>query len=404
MVISRRAMLRGAAIGGAAAALPLRMAFGASGAQASNIIVFAVMRGGMDGLNLVAPADDADLIAARAANLRLLPDGATPALPLANGPSANDWRLHPSAPELKSLYDAGRLAFIHASGIPADSRSHFQMQAFLEHGVADAVTLARSNGWIGQYALATGIAQSTFSLVSGAPTLPASMAGDPMALSLPDPKAFTLGSAAQTQFLRSAYGGAAGPTGAPGRVAIAAVDAFQSINAGFTPGPGYGTDPLATGFSVVAELIKRGAGLQMAEVEYTNWDTHVNQQPRFAAAVTVLSKAVGAFFADIGDLAARVTVVVMSEFGRRVQGNASGGTDHGHGNVMMVLGGGVRGGRIYGTWPGLKPSVLDLGDLPVTTDSRSVLSEVVAAKRGDLMASVFPGFVPPTPSLGLFSV
>ncbi len=405
MAISRRMLLKTAVAGGVAATFPLRLAFAAGGAGASNIIVFALMRGGMDGLNLVAPSDDADLNAARPASLRLLSSGASAGLSLANGPSANDWRLHPSAPELKTLYDAGHLAFVHAAGIPADSRSHFQMQAFLEHGVADPVALTRSNGWIGQYGLSSGISASTFALVSAAPTLPASLSGDPGAVSLPDPNSFVLGSTAQAQFLASAYAAAPGLTGASGRSAINAVNAFQKVNSGFTPPkPGtYGTDSLAKGFSVIAELIKLNVGLQMAEVEYTNWDTHVNQQPRFAGSVSVLSKALGAFYADIAAYADRVTVVMMSEFGRRVQSNASGGTDHGHGNVMTVLGGKVRGGRIYGQWSGLKPAVLDLGDVPVTTDYRSVLSEVVSATRGDLASTVFPGFTPPTQPLGLFA-
>ena len=147
-------------------------------------------------------------------------------------------------------------------------------------------------------------------------------------------------------------------------------------------------------------MIKLNIGLQVAEVEYTSWDTHVNQEPRFAACATVLSKGLGAFYNDIAAYAGQVTVVVMSEFGRRVQSNASGGTDHGHGNVMLVLGGNVNGGRIYGDWMGLSGSVLDLGDVPVTTDYRSVLTEVITGIRGPLPAGVFPNFKP-GPSLGL---
>ena len=147
-------------------------------------------------------------------------------------------------------------------------------------------------------------------------------------------------------------------------------------------------------------MIKINAGLRVAEVEYTNWDTHVNQQPRFTACASILSKGLGAFYNDIAAYANQVTVVVMSEFGRRVQSNANTGTDHGHGNVMMVLGGRVNGGRIYGNWLGLAPSVLDLGDVPVTTDYRSVLSEVLAGTRGAVPAAVFPKFKAAAP-LGL---
>ena len=235
MQLSRRSVLTGAILGGVASALPLgvKMAFAAGGASGSNIVVFALMRGAMDGLNMVAPSDDADLIAARPAALRLLSSGTGAALPLANGPSRNDWRLHPVAVELKELYDSGQLAFVHATGIPADSRSHFQMQAFLEHGVADAVALTEANGWIGQYALSTNLATPGFSLVSGSPTLPASMSGNSSAVSMPNPAQFVVGSTARSQFLQAAYGPSQTFIGAQGNAAISAVTSFQTLHKGF---------------------------------------------------------------------------------------------------------------------------------------------------------------------------
>ncbi|MDR3515092.1 MAG: DUF1501 domain-containing protein [Azospirillaceae bacterium] len=396
MMVSRRTLLQGGMLGGAAALTPagVRMAFAATGASTANMIVFVLLRGGMDGLYMVAPSDDADLIAARPASLRLLASGTTPALPLAHGPSSNDWRLHPAAPEFKALYDAGHLAFVHAAGIPADSRSHFQMQAMLEHGVADPTLLTRTSGWIGQYANATGIASSTFAVISADSTLPASMSGDNEALSIANPKQFTLGSTPRSLFIQTAYGVADGAVAASGRIAIDAVNLFQRKSTGFVaPAAGtYANNAFGQGLSVIAETIKLDIGLQVAEVEYNDWDTHVAEQSRFANSASILSKGLGAFYNDIAAYANRVTIVVMSEFGRRVQSNASGGTDHGHGNVMMVLGGQVAGGRIYGTWPGLHPAVLDLGDVPVTTDYRSVLSEIITAARGAPPAAVFPGF------------
>lgn len=407
MSVTRRAMLKGAAGGTLAAALPakLRLAFGATG-PAGGVLLFILLRGGMDGLNLVAPADDADLIAARPEGLRLTATGNTPALPLANGPTGQDWRLHPSAPELKSFYDAGFLAFIHAAGIPADSRSHFQMQAFLEGGVADPVTLSHVGGiggWIARYGNSTGLGGVPFALVSADPTLPPSMNGAPEAVSIPSPEQFTLGSPARSQFLEAAYAGTSGIIGIRGRAAIDAATAYQTLSARVaSPAAGlYPRDSFGTGLSVIARLIKAGAGLRLAEVEWNNWDTHVNQQPRFAASVATLSNGLAAFFTDLGALGGQVTVVAMSEFGRRVHANANRGTDHGHGGVMLVLGAGVRGKRIYGSWPGLAPSVLDLGDVPVTTDYRAVLSEVVGATGGNLPSGLFPGFAPAAP-LGLF--
>jgi uncharacterized protein (DUF1501 family) len=404
MEISRRAALRSAAAAGLLAAPGLRFGFAASPqASSSRVLVFLMMRGAMDGLNLVAPSDDADLFAARPEGLRLLSSGTNPALPLANGPSSNDWRLHPKATGLKTLYDAGQLAFVHAAGVPADSRSHFQMQSFVENGVADAITLSHStSGWIARLGLANGYGGKPFALVSADATLPPSMSGDNSAVSMPDPAQFTVGSAARSAFLNAAYATAPGTIGASGKTALSAVAGFKTLSAGYTPPPAgtYGTDSLSKAFSVISEVIKLNAGLQLAEVEYSDWDTHVNQQPRFANSVTNLNAGLSSFLKDMTASGKAVTVVAMSEFGRRVKSNASGGTDHGHGNVMIVAGSGVKGGRIYGKWLGLSSSVLDQGDVPVTTDYRQVISDVVAATQG-ANATLFPGFTPSTP-VGLF--
>ena len=403
MMISRRSALRSAALAGLLAASPAGVRFGFAAAPARRVLVFLLLRGGMDGLNLVAPSDDANLFQARPESLRLVASGTNPALPLANGPSANDWRLHPNAPGLKALYDGGQLAFVHAAGIPADSRSHFQMQAFLENGVADTLTLGHSNGWIARLGLANGLGGNAFALLSADATLPPSMNGDNNAVSMPDPTQFNTGSAARSTFLSAAYASAAGTIGASGRTALSAVSSFKQYASGYVaPAAGtYGTDSLSKAFSVVAEVIKLNAGLQLAEVEFNQWDTHVNQQPRFAASVTTLNAGLSSFLKDMTASGKAVTVVAMSEFGRRVKSNASGGTDHGHGNVMIVAGSGVKGGRIYGQWLGLSPSVLALGDVPVTTDYRSVITEAVAATQGPA-PSLFPGFTPTAP-LGLFA-
>jgi uncharacterized protein (DUF1501 family) len=378
------------------------MAFGAP--LGAPTLVFLLLRGGMDGLNLVAPSTDSNLQAARPSTLYPTNNGSTPGLALANGLTSDDWRLHANASGLKALYDAGQLAFIHAAGIPASSRSHFQMQAFLEHGVIDQLSLNSANGWIARYGLATGLGNGEFALLSSDDATPASLSGASLAVSMPDPKQFTAGSDARTAFLTTSYGGAQGVLGSSGQTALKAVTDFKTISAGFTPPPAgtYGTDSLSKALSVVAEVIKLNAGLQVAEAEFSAWDTHVNQQPRFAASVTTLNAGITSFMKDMNAAGKKVTMVVMSEFGRRVKSNASGGTDHGHGNVMMVIGnGGVKGGRIYGQWPGLAPAVLDLGDVPVTTDYRAVLSEVITKTRGDLPATLFPGFTPIS-SLGLF--
>lgn len=405
MLLSRRSVVKSALLGSAGTVMPagLKMAFGAQ--TAAPVLVFVLLRGAMDGLNLLAPSDDSDLHAARPATLYPNNGGTTPGFALANGPSANDWRLHADAAGLNALYQAKQLAFIHAAGIPAASRSHFQMQAFLEHGVTDQISLNSANGWIARYGLATGLGSGNFSLLSSDATTPPSMNGAPLAVSMPDPKQFNVGSTSRAAFLQAAYQDAGGPLGAAGRTALSTVSSFAKLSAGFTPPATgtYGTDPLSKSLSVVAEVIKLNAGLQVAEAEFSDWDTHVNQQPRFANSVTTLSAGLSNFMKDMTASGRPVTMVVMSEFGRRVKSNASAGTDHGHGNVMMVLStaGTLKGGRIYGQWLGLNPSVLDLGDVPVTTDYRAVLSEVIGKTRSDLPSGLFPGFVPST-TLGLF--
>jgi uncharacterized protein (DUF1501 family) len=407
MTLSRRSLLRGATVGTLLAALPpgFRLSFvdpaEAATASSSHVIIFCFLRGGMDGLNLVAPADDPNLIAVRPAELRLSTSGVGAGFPLANGPSGNDWRLHPSAPELKTLYDAGELAFVHASGVPADSRSHFEMQALVELGVAD--TALATSGWIGRYANSASFSSGTFAVVSVQPAPPTSLSGDLLAITLPSPNQFALGTPDRSRFLQAVYQGAPGLVGSNARTAIAAANTFVGANAGYIqPPPGtFGNDAFSTGLSVIAELIKLNIGLKIAEVEYGPWDTHISQSPQFTKAVTTLSKGIGAFYNYIGGGGNNVTMITMSEFGRRVRSNADLGTDHGHGGVMMVLGGGVRGGKIFGTWNGLAAAALDLGDVPVTVDSRAVLAEVIASGRGDLPSGLFPGLAP-APPLGLF--
>lgn len=227
--------------------------------------------------------------------------------------------------------------------------------------------------------------------------IPLSINDDQSAVDILDVKSFRLASAEKLNFLKQVYAPTSGssvlrtPLAAQAGDAIQAVEGFQSIDSGYSTPPSYGTDSLSKGLSIAAELMKHGAGLQLAAFEYNNWDTHVSEAARFPPAVTILSKALGAFWNDVAAAGLGVTVVVMSEFGRRIASNADGGTDHGHGNVMMILSSAVLGGRMYGQWPGLAPAQTDLGDLAITTDSRQVLLEAITRGRGDAPANLFPG-------------
>ncbi len=378
-------------MGSAVAALPPGARLVLANTSVREPLLFVLLRGGTDGLNLIAPVDDANLVSARAA--ALIP---STGFKLAGGLTKQDWRLHPSAPELDALYQAGQLAIVHAAGIPFASRSHFEMQRLAEAGAVDLTTTTTLGGWIGRYAAATAVTGTFAVSALGVATIPFSESNDYHALDILDAAHFKISSPAKLAFLQSAYAQPissnpiAGSLATESNDALAAVQAFQAINAGYVVPAGYGTDSLSRGLSIAAELLKHGAGLQLGEFEYNNWDTHVAQASRFPPAVATLSKALGAFWNDVTAAGVKVTLIVMSEFGRRITSNASGGTDHGHGNMMLVLSTAVAGGRMYGNWPGLAPAQTDLGDLAVTTDSRQVLKEAIAARRGDFPTTLFP--------------
>lgn len=283
------------------------------------------------------------------------------------------------------------------------------MQQLAETGAVDLTTTTALGGWIGRYAAATAVSGTFAVSALGLATLPLSISNDYGALGINSPASFKVNSDAELAFLRSAY---AAPISATNPIATAmtkeATDAinaalqFQALNTGYVVPKGYGTDTLSRGLSIAAELIKNGAGLQLGAFEYDNWDTHSSQDTRFPPAVATLSAALGAFWNDITAAGAKVTLIVMSEFGRRITSNASGGTDHGHGNMMLVLSTSVSGGRMYGRWPGLAAAQTDLGDLAVTTDSRQVLLEAITARRHDAPASLFPNLTVQSP-LNMFA-
>jgi uncharacterized protein (DUF1501 family) len=391
MSVTRRNFIKGAALGSVFAALPPGARLVLANTAAKEPLLFVLLRGGTDGLNLIAPIDDTNLVAARPTTL--LPSGG---FSLVGGLTKQDWRLHPSAPELNALYQARQLAIVHAAGIPFASRSHFEMQQLAEAGAIDLTTTTAVGGWIGRYAAATAVSGTFAVSALGVATLPFSESDDYHAVDILDAAHFKISSPAKIAFLQSAYAQPISNTPTANALAteandaLGAVQAFQSINAGYVVPAGYGNDSLSRGLSIAAELLKKGAGLQLGEFEYNSWDTHVAQASRFPPAVATLSKALGAFWNDVTAAGVKVTLIVMSEFGRRITSNASGGTDHGHGNMMLVLSTAVAGGRMYGKWPGLAPAQTDLGDLVVTTDSRQVLMEAIAARRNDFPANLFP--------------
>lgn len=398
-MLTRRSLLKATGVG----LLPLpgigHIAFGASSAQ-SPILVVLHLRGGCDGLNLVSPANDPDFIEARGSDLRVAEDGSNAGFALANGPAAGiDFRLHPAAGGLNELYKSGHLAFIHACGLTNQTRSHFVATDMIERGVASDADLARvTQGWISR-------SLQGRAAIAASGTLPGDLAGDPSAMAVPDLSGGLSppGGAPVANALWQLYGG----SGAVAQAGRAALQSLADIDVRlprddqgrirpYQPENGANYDPaadFARPLKTVAQLIKMELGLSAVTLDYGAWDTHEYQAGKFKYQVDRLSAGLSAFWNDMAAWHDRITLVTLTEFGRRLRSNRSGGTDHGRASVMMVLGGKVAGGRFHGAWPGLKTEQLDEGvDLAVANDYRQVLSEVLDRHRGVRNGAWFPNF------------
>jgi uncharacterized protein (DUF1501 family) len=367
--------------------------------MADPILVVLFLRGGADVLQLISPAADADFIAARPEELRVARTGDAAGRVLANPIADVDFRFHPQAAPLADLYDAGDLSIVYATGLRDVTRSHFEAEAKMEAAATDS----GAGGWLSRW----------LSLTKPQGLLPALAVGAAMPHSLTGSNAAV---AAELQDLMLAAGHWLSPAmrarlaegfGAHPLLGVTASQLTQLSDAlgariwnpdlgqvtSYTPVVPYPDSDLARALMTVARSIKSGFGMRIATVDYASWDTHVDQSWEFAALTDGLSAALMAFWRDLGPLQQDVSVVVMSEFGRRLRANASGGTDHGRAGAMMVLGPQAQGGRMLGRWPGLANEALEEGaDLAVTTDYRDVLAEVLAGHLGTTdLAQVFPG-------------
>ena len=367
------------------------------------ILVVLFLRGGADGLNLVCPASDENLIAARPEDLRVLRKGDAAGRVIGQDVADVDFRFHHALAPFADLYDAGDLSLIHASGLTEATRSHFDAEARIERGQFGTAP-GDPSGWLGRWlttvapggpmpALAVGTAQPA-SLLGANPAV-AEALGDLMLGS-----GHWLAPALRAR-LQAGFGDH-GPLSAPmaGLLHLSEMvgqrlwsEADHAVMT-YTPSVPYPENPLSPPLMTVAQAIKQDMGLRVATVDVGGWDTHVAQAGKFAEHAGWLAQSVMAFWRDLGALQQDVSVVVMSEFGRRLRSNTAGGTDHGRGNVMMVLGPQAKGGRMVGRWPGLSNDVLEEGaDLAVITDYRAVLSELLTGHMGLIdPAQVFPRF------------
>ncbi len=418
-----------AAAGVALGALPAtRMAFATPEANGYDTLVVLFLRGGMDGLTLFAPganhADRGRYEAARqTTQVRL--DGTTPGLAVNN----DQWRFHPRATHLRDLYQQGKLAMVMGAGMPSPvTRSHFDAQANMEVGLAGQGT---GIGWLTRVLASAGLPGSILIPAISAGSITAtSLLGSTEAITMGDGGDFRLDTAAWNWNSIDNYGGNVPPgfrgfvetlpdfwggNGTllrAGQQTLDALDVIRPIDFGdYTPanGANYGNSGFGAQLRMIAQLIKRDVGLRIVAVDIGGWDTHNGQNYYFGEQTAQLSQALGAFHTDLAgagtdDYATRTTVVAMSEFGRRVNENADGGTDHGYGNVMFALGGSVNGGTTYGEFPGLAGDQLFEGaDVAVTTDYRRVLSEALIRRLGNPnVYHAFPGYAGYAP-LGIFS-
>jgi uncharacterized protein (DUF1501 family) len=306
---------------------------------------------------------------------------------------------------LKPFWDSGQLAIIHAAGSPNPSRSHFDAQDYMESGTPGKLS---DGGWLNRALPDAAAGASPVRAIAMGAQLPRTLRGRQPAVAVNNLDQFQVRNANAAGIFESMY--AATPDAAlaaSGKETFEAVKFIDAINKRpYTPANGaqYPAGEFGRGLQQVAKLIKADAGVEAAFVDIGGWDHHTNEAPQITQLLQQFSGSLAAFTRDMGDRMADIVLVTMSEFGRTAKEDGSGGTDHGHGNVMLVLGGPVRGGKVFGRWPGLAPDQLYEGrDLAVTTDFRDVLGELVSGQLrtpNEKIDGVFPEFTP-GPSLGL---
>jgi len=371
-----------------------RVSYAAADERSTGTLVVVFLRGGMDGLSLLVPANDPQLLKER-------PNIGVRAGSLLEFDTARGFGLHPALAPLAPLIKQGRVAAVPAVSTPDLSRSHFQAQDCLERGSSGSLT----TGWLDRVLVASGPG-TTFRSVAIGGTTPRSLVGSaaPIAMQSVDSIKLSVDKTevkATTTALQALYTGLDHPIAKQTKLAIGALGTVARITAAAAPADDAVTYPggnFSDALKNLAMLIKGGAGVRVACIDVGGWDTHTGMgtvdNGDMKRHLGDLASALAAFAADLGsDLLDDTTIVTMSEFGRRVEENASGGTDHGHGGAVLVIGGGVQGG-VHGRWDGLAHRT-SLGDVPGSNDYRDVLSEVVS-KRLNLSAGklkhVFPGW------------
>ena len=390
---SRRLFLKssGLAMFGVGAA-PMWLARAADAPSARKKVLVAVFqRGAVDGLNVVVPF-------AEKSYYTLRPTIAIPADTVVN--LDGFFGLHPALAPLKPMFEANKLAIVQAVGSPDPTRSHFDAQDYMESGTPGRKTT--TDGWLNRALPILGDAKkSPVRAVSLGPSLSRAVRGHNDAVAINNLNEFKVQEAGGAATFESMYASTLDAAlNNTGRETFDAVKLMQSIQAQpYTPANGakYPGGRLGQSLMQIARLIKADVGLEVAFTDVGGWDTHVNEAGQLANLLGNFGQSLAAFYQDLGDRMEDVAVVTMSEFGRTAKENGNRGTDHGHANVMFAFGGAIRGGKVYGEWPGLAPEQLyENRDLALTTDFRDVLGELVVKHLGNgQLAGVFPGYTQP---------
>lgn len=404
--VKRRHVLGGVAAGFGAllagSALP-RYSFAAEpDGSNKHLLVCIFLRGGFDGLSAVVPLGDQEYRKARP-KIAVSPDQTVKL--------DGTWGLNKNMESLQELWRSGDLAIVQGSGALGVTRSHFQDQATVERAAPANVR----SGWLGRHLQTSSSATGTFRGITVGHSTVLSLSVDTLnSVAVSSLDSFDLRTfggeetkASIRKILEEMYGSAGGEIQKQAATTFGAIDTLKQIRDKYKDPEGgakYPDGPFGKGLSEIARMAKAGIGMEVACIDLGGWDMHSqlgqasNPQANFSRLSRQLAEGLAAFRKDMGSRWANTTVVTMSEFGRRVAENGDQGVDHGQGNTMFVLGGGIKGGKVYGQVPSLVPDNLSLGDVPITLDYRQALSEIVAKRLGNgaKIAEVFPGFNPGT--------
>jgi len=377
----------------------LQRAIAATSMPNKKQLVVLFQRGAADGLNIVVPFGESNYY-------KIRPSIAIPEPRRGGEAAAIDldgfFGLHPSLAPLEPLFHQKQLAIVHAAGSPDTTRSHFDAQDFMESGTPGVK--ATEDGWLNRALQDLPEPNaSPFRAVAMGASLPRMLRGSAPAIALPDVRQFQV--IAQSPVVEGGFEALYAQTvdqalRGTGTETFEAIDMLRKANpTKFPPenGAEYPKSRLGQSLQQIGQLFKADVGVEVMFVDCGGWDNHVNEggaQGQLANLLRDLGQGLAAFHRDMGNRMENIVFVTMSEFGRTAHENGNRGTDHGHANCMFVMGGPVKGGKVYGKWPGLGDHQLYEGrDLALTTDFRSVLGEIIKGHVGcDDLKTVFPGF------------